>query len=130
MKYALIALLFLTSCSPNWFCKKCLDKGIVKTDTVRVDSLIFIPLVETDTVVRNVPGETVTLTKDRLTVKVVTKKDSIWIYGQCAKDSIRIEVPVLIETTIETGWRPIKVLGIGFLILILLLGILRIVKFI
>lgn len=54
MKYALIALLFLTSCSPNWFCKKCLSTGTVKSDTTVVADTLKIPIAESvaDTTVR------------------------------------------------------------------------------
>lgn len=114
MKKLILILLgaaLLTGCSPKFKAEKHMRKAkahIAKaesfgakwhTDTVFQKVTVEIPKVQVDTVFKEGdPGDTVVVTKDRLTVKYVKLPgDSVYIQGEC-KDSIIVkEVPMVIN---------------------------------
>ena len=89
----LLFLICMVGCSPQ----KRLDRLVEKhpylfksrIDTV-VDTVVIItPTVKTDTIFSSVPGDTVTITKDKLTVKYVKLAgDSVYIEGECKSDTV------------------------------------------
>jgi hypothetical protein len=96
IKTSLLALL-LTSCSAQWHLKTAIKKDplILKKDTVVVvDTLVTAPVTVRDTVTLS-NRDTVIITKDKLTVKLVKSFDTIAIEAECASDTIirTIEVP-------------------------------------
>lgn len=96
IKTSLLTLL-LTSCSAQWHLKTAIKKDplILEKDTVVVvDTLVTAPVTVRDTVTLS-NRDTVTITKDKLTVKIVRSFDTIAIEAECASDTIirTIEVP-------------------------------------
>lgn len=96
IKTSLLTLL-LTSCSAQWHLKTAIKKDplILEKDTVVVvDTLVTAPVTVRDTV-RLSNRDTVTITKDKLTVRLVRSFDTIAIEAECASDTIvrTIEVP-------------------------------------
>jgi hypothetical protein len=93
----LTLLLLLTSCSAQWHLKKAVQKDpmILKKDTLVVqDTLVVPPVVLKDTVTLK-QHDTITITKDRLRVKIVKVSDTLIIDAKCDSDTIvrTIEVP-------------------------------------
>lgn len=89
MRYLLIILL-LASCSPTKRFTRLIEKYpyLITTDTVVIHDTItlYVPEVHTDTVVTlKQLIDTVTLTKDRVTVKTwyVPKEKKVYIQGKC-----------------------------------------------
>jgi hypothetical protein len=89
MRYLLIILL-LASCSPTKRFTRLIEKYpyLITTDTVVIKDTItlYVPEVHTDTVVTlKQLIDTVTLTKDRVTVKTwyVPKEKKVYIKGKC-----------------------------------------------
>ena len=89
MRYLLIILL-LASCSPTKRFTRLIEKYpyLITTDTVLIKDTItlYVPEVTTDTVVTiQQLIDTVTLTKDRVTVKTwyVPKEKKVYIQGKC-----------------------------------------------
>lgn len=106
MRY-LFLLLILTSCnSAVWHLKQAEKLGSrVTTDTVYQDVRVFVPKVQKDTVFSSMPGDTVTITKDRLQVKYVKLAgERVYIEGACLPDTVKISVPVEVTRTIEAGY--------------------------
>lgn len=90
MRYLLIILLLLVSCSPTKRFTRLITKYpyLITTDTVVVRDTItlYVPEVKVDTVVTiKELTDTITLTKDRLTVKAwyVPKEKKVYIQGKC-----------------------------------------------
>ena len=90
MKYLLIALIILTSCSPIKRFTRLVEKYpyLLTSDTVTIHDTIsiYIPKVETDTVVTiQQLIDTVTIEKERLSVKTwyVPKEKKVYIEGKC-----------------------------------------------
>lgn len=90
MKYLLIALIILTSCSPTKRFTRLVEKYpyLLTQDTLIIHDTInlYIPEVHTDTVVTlRELVDTITLTKDRVTVKTwyVPKEKKVYIQGKC-----------------------------------------------
>jgi hypothetical protein len=76
---------------------------IAQTDTIRDTVRVRIPAVRIDTVLAK--ADTIEISKDRWRVRIITKRDSLYITGGC--DSIYVEVPIEIPCdTIQ----PIKVI--------------------
>lgn len=93
----LTLVLLLTSCSAQWHLKKAVQKDpmILKKDTLVVqDTLVVPPVVLKDTVTLK-QHDTITITKDRLRVKIVKVSDTLIIDAKCDSDTIvrTIEVP-------------------------------------
>lgn len=89
MRYLLIIIL-LASCSPAKRFTRLVEKYpyLLTSDTVVIHDTIsiYIPKVETDTVVTlKELTDTVTITKDRLTVKTwyVPKEKKVYVQGKC-----------------------------------------------
>lgn len=92
-----LLMLLLSSCSAQWHLKTAIKKDplILEKDTVVVvDTLVTAPVTVRDTV-RLSNRDTVTITKDKLTVRLVRSFDTIAIEAECASDTIvrTIEVP-------------------------------------
>jgi hypothetical protein len=95
MRYVIILLIVLSSCSPTKRFTRLIEKYpyLITTDTVVIKDTItlYVPEVTTDTVVTiQQLIDTVTLTKDRVTVKTwyVPKEKLVYIQGKC--DSIYV----------------------------------------
>lgn len=92
MKAIQIILIFiLTSCSSQWHLKKAIKKDptILKVDTIKVvDTVQFITKeVHTDSVFK-LTSDTIIIQKDRLTMKHYYTRDSVYLWGECASDTI------------------------------------------
>jgi hypothetical protein len=83
--------MLLSSCSAQWHIRKAIkkDPSIVNIDTLRViDTVTFITKeVQVDSVFR-LTTDTVVIRKDNLTIKHYYSRDSVFIWGECASDTI------------------------------------------
>jgi len=111
-------ILLLSSCSAQWHLKKAVQKDpmILKKDTLVVqDTLVVPPVVLKDTVTLR-QHDTITITKDRLRVKIVKVNDTLIIDAKCDSDTIvrTIEVPYdkIVYVEKESVWDKIKNLAI------------------
>lgn len=118
MRYLLL-LLLLSSCSTSFHCRKCFDKAEVKTDTLKGTKEIAIPGREVDSTLNfvtladslewanwsaDVPTEPVIIYKDKLKIELrFLPGEKIYVKGECLPDTLKIEVPVLVENEIKTG---------------------------
>ena len=114
----LTLLLLLTSCSAQWHLRKAVQKDpmILKKDTLVVqDTFVVPPVVLKDTVTLK-QHDTITITKDRLRVKIVKVNDTLIIDAKCDSDTIvrTIEVPYdkIVYVEKESIWDKIKNLAI------------------
>ena len=111
-------ILLLSSCSAQWHLKKAVQKDpmILKKDTLVVqDTLVVPPVVLKDTVTLK-QHDTITITKDRLQVKIVKVNDTLIIDAKCDSDTIvrTIEVPYdkIVYVEKQSIWDKIKSLAI------------------
>ena len=111
-------ILLLSSCSAQWHLKKAVQKDpmILRKDTLVVqDTLVVPPVVLKDTVTLR-QHDTITITKDRLRVKIVKVNDTLIIDAKCDSDTIvrTIEVPYdkIVYVEKESVWDKIKNLAI------------------
>jgi hypothetical protein len=111
-------ILLLSSCSAQWHLKKAVQKDpmILKKDTLVVqDTFVVPPVVLKDTVTLK-QHDTITITKDRLRVKIVKVNDTLIIDAKCDSDTIvrTIEVPYdkIVYVEKESVWDKIKSLAI------------------
>ena len=114
----LTLLLLLTSCSAQWHLRKAVQKDpmILKKDTLVVqDTLVVPPVVLKDTVTWR-QHDTITITKDRLRVKIVKVNDTLIIDAKCDSDTIvrTIEVPYdkIVYVEKESIWDKVKSLAV------------------
>jgi hypothetical protein len=114
----LTLLLLLTSCSAQWHLRKAVQKDpmILKKDTLVVqDTLVVPPVVLKDTVTLR-QHDTITITKDRLRVKIVKVNDTLIIDAKCDSDTIvrTIEVPYdkIVYVEKESIWDKVKSLAV------------------
>jgi hypothetical protein len=117
--------ILLCSCSSAWHIKKAISKdpSILEKDTiVFTDSVHVITKEVTHDSIFMVSKDTVTLVKDNLTIKHFYHKDSIYLWGECASDTIVKYKTVKIPTekvVFKESWFP-KWLWV--LIIIILIG--------
>ena len=111
-------ILLLSSCSAQWHLKRAVQKDpmILKKDTLVVqDTFVVPPVVLKDTVTLK-QHDTITITKDRLRVKIVKVNDTLIIDAKCDSDTIvrTIEVPYdkIVYVEKESVWDKIKSLAI------------------
>lgn len=140
MRYVIILLIVLSSCSPSKRFTHLITKYpyLLTQDTVFIrDTIsIYVPEVKTDTVVTiKELIDTVTITKDRLTVKTwyVPKEKKVYVQGKC--DPIYItkiierKVPVKYYEKTPKWKLFLDTLIYLLLILTLLYGLWRIIKY-
>jgi hypothetical protein len=112
MRYFIVLLIVLASCSSQWHLKKAIKKDptIVQVDTVTVTDSVHVvtPFVSTDTIFK-LSKDTVTIVKDRLTMRHYYHNDSVYLYGECESDTIvkwkTFEVPVE-KVVYNESWFP------------------------
>jgi len=103
---ACLLFINLTSCANAKRCAKfCSPQDTVITihDTVRTETI------RTDTVFSAIL-DTVVLTKDKLTVRYIKVRDSIYLSGECVGDTVYItkQIPIRFTTPKLTLWQTIK----------------------
>lgn len=83
-------LFSISGCSPQFRLQRLIKHHpeLITKDTITVIDTIFIPGVKADTIVKNQPGDTITITKDKLVAKLLIKTDSIYFSGECLPDTI------------------------------------------
>ena len=94
------ALVLLTGCDPSKrlfkFCHR--HPELCARDTVRDTVWAMVEYVKADTTFVPVPGDTVTIEKDRLRVKyVLMAGDTVWLQGECLPDTIAVPYEVVVE---------------------------------
>lgn len=91
MKYFICLLILLSSCSSRWHLKRAIKKDptIVQVDTIMVTDSVHVvtPFVSTDTIFK-LSKDTITIVKDRLTMRHYYHNDSVYLYGECESDTI------------------------------------------
>lgn len=99
--------------------KKAEDLGAEwKTDTVFQWIEVPVPEVQIDTQFITKPVDTVYLTQERLSIKVVRSYDTIRIEGTCLPDTILVNVPAVTNKTLDCPDCPKKKVPLGIWILI------------
>lgn len=137
----LLLTLLLLSCSPQNKLKRA-ERLIQKAeslgakwevDTVYKEIPVFIPQVRVDSIFTAGVGDTVILEKERIKVKYVRLPgDSVFIEGESKADTVKIEVPVVVNKEIKSGyswWDILKFcLFTGVLVWLITLFYLKVVK--
>lgn len=109
-----IAIILLASCSPASKLRRAeklikraeLAGAVWSSDTVFKEIPVFIERVALDTVFVPKVGDTVVLTKDRLQVKYVRLRgDTVFIDAECLPDTIKVNVPTIINREITAECR-------------------------
>ena len=123
----LISIFWIIGCSPKYHIKRAIKKDptILVKDTIKyVDTFtVYTEHVEVDSVFM-LSNDTTIIIKDNLTIKHFISRDSVFIYGECAADTIfvdrEISIPnetIIIDELLLPKW--VLWLGaIGFLLLI------------
>ncbi len=112
-------LFLLASCSPSFYCKRCLKFGGIPKDTVFQTITVTTPATSVDTTLNfvteadslewnswtaNVPVDTIRITNEKTVVKIkFLPGEKVYVKCDCPKDTVRVEVPVLVETEIKPG---------------------------
>jgi hypothetical protein len=117
----------MSGCSARWHLKraqhhinKAEQKGAsIDSDTVYVEKEVFVPEIKTDTVFESLPGDTVTIEKEKLTIKYVKLPgDKVYIEVKHNHDTVIVKVPYQVNTNIEAPPCPYRWwhILVGFLI--------------
>ena len=126
MRYLIPFVFILASCSAQYHCRKCLDKGRVIYDTLKIHDTLYVDHVAFDSVVHIVnKTDTVILHKDKLTIKYKwLSADTVYLAGECESDTLyidkKIPVPIEVKTGVPVGY--VVMIGLGILIVALILG--------
>lgn len=130
----LIILLLLTSCSATERANRHLHKAArheaaaialgaeIKTDTVFTDRTFIKEEVVHDTLVRNVNfTDTIRVETERIAwkVKVNTVEKEVFVEAKCKADTVTVEVPVLVDKKIKTGYSLYELIGLCLFLFIL-----------
>lgn len=102
----LLISLSIFSCSPNWHLKRAISKGaMVTSDTVYQTVEVIRPEIRIDTLFQQVNfNDTIFFTKEKVVtkVKINTEEKTVYIETECPADTVRIEVPVAVNTVIKS----------------------------
>lgn len=102
-KIAVILLLFLSSCSCEYYLNKAKSKCgfATKTDTVYKKDSVFVERVTKDTLFKYFQKDTVIVRDGRLTMKYYynSHDSTVYLNGKCDTIKIIREIPVQVNTT-------------------------------
>ena len=92
-------LLLLVSCSPQKRLHRLITKHpeLTRIDTIKIQDSVFVPGTNVDTVFRSsLLHDTVTITQEKLQIKLIEKNDTIYLNANVEPDTIVItkEIPV------------------------------------
>lgn len=118
----LLLIVLIAGCSPVKRIQRICERhpSVCEKDTLHIIDTLITQAVRADTVVRYQIGDTIVLRKDRLTVRTIIKKDTIYQTGECAADTVIkyrtiVRDKVIIEDKKVSGWLIWLVLG-GFIV--------------
>lgn len=106
-----LTVIILSGCGPSWHLKqskrhklKAIQLGaVVKVDTVFTEKTVITKEVKTDTLFKDVLGDTVYITKDNLKIKYVRMPgDTVFISGKAERDTLKILVPTTVTEVIHS----------------------------
>lgn len=98
---SLIALLLICACTPEKKLRRILSRHpeLIRTDTIWQRDTTIIKEIRADTVFSNSSSrDTIVLQKDRLTIRYYHTRDSVYLQGECAGDTIYKDRPVYVNT--------------------------------
>ncbi|MBN2771835.1 MAG: hypothetical protein JXR90_14170 [Spirochaetes bacterium] len=99
-----LATIILSSCSPEYRLHRliALHPELVKNDTIHIQDTTFLPELRIDTVVHESRlRDTVTITKEKLTVKIHQLRDTVYIEARQDPDTIIITKEIPVERVIH-----------------------------
>lgn len=102
-KWVLLAFL-LGGCSGAWHVRQAVKKGaIIKSDTVYQEKTVIVPGDSTTVFVpvTRLKDSLVTVYQDRIKIQYRLKHDTIRFNVECDADTVKIEVPVAVNTEIN-----------------------------
>jgi len=122
-------LLLLVSCSPQKRLHRLVSKHpeLTRIDTIKIQDSVFVPETNVDTVfLSSLLHDTVTITQEKLQIKLIEKNDTIYLNANVKPDTIIItkEIPVQKIVHIEPEkwwvkwWWVVLLVGIVGLLLI------------
>jgi len=112
MKYIIIIIFILSSCSPSFFCRKCLESGGIPRDTITKTVHDTIPKVQIETVFTPELVRDTVIYKDRAVLKIVKLPgDSILINCECDTVVVTKTEIKIVENEIRTGYTKMHLFG-------------------
>ena len=125
--FTILTAVVLVGCSPQKRLNRLLMKYPELRDTVFIHDTVeaFVEYVRADTVLRWYPGDTIYLTKDRLRVRTVIDKDTVWQVGECLADTVYVPVEYAVPVVQPTQytdrlpwWVPLALLALLVILII------------
>jgi hypothetical protein len=94
-----ITILLLASCSPQKRLHRLVTKypELTRIDTIKIQDSVFVPGTNVDTVfMSSLLHDTVTITQEKLQIKIIEKNDTIYLNAKVKPDTIVVtrEIPV------------------------------------
>ena len=86
----LLLIVLIAGCSPVKRIQRICERhpSVCEKDTLHIIDTLITQAVRADTVVRYKIGDTIVLRKDKLTVRTIIRKDTIYQTGECAADTV------------------------------------------
>lgn len=107
----LLLIVLIVGCSPVKRIQRICERHprVCEKDTLHIIDTLITQAVRADTVVRYQIGDTIVLRKDKLTVRTIIRKDTIYQTGECAADTVIkyrtiVRDKVIIEDKKVSGW--------------------------
>ena len=103
MRWIILLVLF-SSCSGAWHLRQAVKKGvIIKSDTVYQEKTVIVPGDSTTVFVplTQLKDSLVTVYQDRIKIQYRLKHDTIRFNVECDADTVKISVPVFVNTEIN-----------------------------
>jgi len=103
MRWIILLVLF-SSCSGAWHIRQAVKKGVlIKADTVYQEKTVIVPGDSTTVFVplTQLKDSLVTVYQDRIKIQYRLKHDTIRFNVECDADTVKISVPVFVNTEIN-----------------------------
>ena len=126
----ILTILLLTSCSPQRRLHRLVTKHpeLNRVDTIKIQDTVIIPGPKVDTTFHSsVLKDTITITKEKLKIKLIEINDTIYLDAEVEPDTVIISKEILVDRIIHTEpekwwieywWVLVIVFGVVVLVLL------------
>jgi len=131
--WILLGIIMITSCSPERRLHRllALHPELVQNDTIRIQDTTILPGVKIDTLVLfSQLKDTVTITKEKLQVKLYAVNDTVYFWAEQESDTVVITKEIAVERVVREGSRSkyVRILKKNWIKVFCLLGGLMIIS--
>ena len=102
--FLILVIIIFGSCSPQYRLHRLVTKHpeLTRIDTIKIQDSVFVPGTNIDTIFRSsLLRDTVTVTQEKLQIRLIEKNDTIYLNAKVKPDTIIITKEILVDRIVH-----------------------------